>query len=138
MQKRDLYDDLLGPTLEARTIGNVSERALIAKRAPVVGPLLTLPKSCFFCPKPETNTKDCAAIIGWEPAQVGDPDRVSKRDLSGHVHYNHFDKRGDKRIDFCTPKVSITSPKFDSSGVILGVSPMLPQSSERKPLIVGI
>lgn len=138
MQKRGWYDDLLGPPLEPRTVGNVSERALIAKRAPVVGPLLALPKSCFFCPKPDTNTKDCAAIIGWEPAQVGDPDRVSKRDLSGHVHYNHFDKRGDKRIDFCTPKVSITSPKFDSSGVIVGVSPMLPQSSERKPLIVGI
>ena len=77
-QKRDVYDILLGPTVEAEANGNASEHAL-TKRAAVVGPLLTLPKSCFFCPKPVVNTKDCASIIGWEPSQLGDSDTVSKR-----------------------------------------------------------
>ncbi|KAI4122687.1 MAG: hypothetical protein LQ338_005669 [Usnochroma carphineum] len=121
-RKRDVYETLLGSAIAPQAVGNTSAHALV-KRAPVVGPLLTLPKSCFFCPKPELNTQDCASIIGWEPAQVGDPDRVSKRELPGHIHYNYFEKRGDKKIDFCTPNVRATSPKFDSSGMIIGRNP---------------
>ena len=91
MQKRDVYETLLGTAMVPRAAGNSSKHAL-AKRAPVVGPLLTRPKCCFFCHKPEESTKDCASITGWEPAQLEDRDTVSKRGLSGPDHYSHIEK----------------------------------------------
>lgn len=122
-QKRDVYDALLGPPLLPRDTANTSMHAL-AKRAPVVGPLLTLPKSCFFCPTPPASSTDCANIRGWEPSQVNDPDLVSKRELSSPVHYNSFEKRAFKIQEFCqgTAKCSVRSPQFDSSGVAVTVS----------------
>ncbi|KAL8730716.1 MAG: hypothetical protein Q9166_003908 [cf. Caloplaca sp. 2 TL-2023] len=123
-QKRDVYEVLLGSAMVPRAIGNLSEHALV-KRAPVVGPLLSLPKSCFFCPKPEPSSQDCANIIGWEPSEVNDPDRVSKRDLSTYVHHNHLEKRGSKTIGFCSGDIEAKSPNFDSSGVIVGRNPSI-------------
>ncbi|KAL8694715.1 MAG: hypothetical protein Q9224_003515, partial [Gallowayella concinna] len=122
-QKRDVYDVLLGPSLEPRAIGNASEHALV-KRAPVVGPLLSLPKSCFFCPSPKASTKDCANIRGY-PTSEYDSDRVSKRDLSGDVHYNHYDKRSSKEINFCHGSSDVQSPNFDSSGRMVQRNPTI-------------
>ena len=134
-QKRDLYDVLLGPTMEPLAVGNTSEHAL-TKRAAVVGPLLKLPKSSFSCPTPKKNTKACADILGWEPAQLSDPGAISKRDLSRDVHYNHFEKRELKRINFCTPLIRITSPPFHSSGIIVGVRSLIHVVLEEEILII--
>ncbi|KAL9030617.1 MAG: hypothetical protein Q9196_001284 [Gyalolechia fulgens] len=125
-QKRDiLYDAWLEPRMLPEPAGNASSHHALAKRAAVVGPLLTLPKSSFFCPKPIPNTKDCASIVGWEDAQVSDPDKVSKRDHSEGIQSNHLEKRSDKVISFCTPKVTVDSPAFDSSGIIVGRMPTI-------------
>ncbi|KAL8916580.1 MAG: hypothetical protein Q9172_006245 [Xanthocarpia lactea] len=122
MQKRDVYETLLEPAMVPRAAGNSSEHAL-AKRAPVVGPLLTLPKSCFFCPKPQENTKDCASITGWEPAQLEDRDTVSKRALSGRDHYSHIEKRTVKDIRICRRSISLKSPPYDSFGTMVARNP---------------
>ncbi|KAI4285352.1 MAG: hypothetical protein L6R38_000708 [Xanthoria sp. 2 TBL-2021] len=118
-QKRDVYTAMLEPALKARDMGNTSEHALV-KRA-LVGPLLSLPQSCFFCPTPDSGTVDCASISGYEPEEVDDPDRVSRRDLSDH--YNYFEKRAPKVIEICGGTITVTSPKFDSSGRIIKTSP---------------
>lgn len=123
-QKRDVYDALLGPPLLPRDSANASMH-LLAKRAPVVGPLLTLPKYCFFCPSPPKSSTECASIRGWEPSEVNDPDLVSKRGLSSSVHYNHFEKRAPKIISFCLgiAKCTVKSPPFDSSGIVVTSNP---------------
>ncbi|KAL9594308.1 MAG: hypothetical protein Q9219_007102 [cf. Caloplaca sp. 3 TL-2023] len=123
-QKRDVYDALLGLPLLPRDDANATTHAL-AKRAPVVGPLLTLPKSCFFCPSPSASSPDCANIRGYEPSEVNDPDRVSKRGLSNSVHYSHFEKRASKNLNFCkgSGECQIRSPPFDSSGIAVNRNP---------------
>ncbi|KAL8916112.1 MAG: hypothetical protein Q9208_008708 [Pyrenodesmia sp. 3 TL-2023] len=77
----------------------------------------------FFSPKPIPKTKDCASIVGWEDAQVSDPESFSKRGHSNGFHSYHLEKRSDKKlISFCTSKVTVGSPAFDSSsGIIVAV-----------------
>lgn len=105
----------------------------LAKRD-TYGPVLQLPKKCFFCPAPEKSGTACQDITGWEPSQMNDPTLVSKRDITDMAHYNWFEKRSDqKKIDFCDwnkktkrgAKMLIVSPTFDSSGDIIGVSPSI-------------
>lgn len=47
-QKRSIYEILLGPKTKPGAISNRSKYGLV-KRAPVVGPLLSLSKSYLFC-----------------------------------------------------------------------------------------
>ena len=120
-QRRSIYEALLEPTTQYGAIRNRSEHALV-KRAAVVGPLLTLPKSCFFCPQPEPSTTDGASMTGWEPAQLSDPDAISKPGLPSNVHYNYSEKRAPKDIQSCSPPIHAKSPRFDSSGDIISGS----------------
>ena len=55
---------------------------------------------------------------------MNDPDRVSKRDLSNSVHYNYFEKRKPKTIEFYQriAKYQTRSPPFDSSDIAVNVS----------------
>lgn len=115
--RRSLTD--IGMTYMNDTLGHQ-----YAKRGQLVGPLLKLPKSCFFCPSPSTDSKDCATVTGWEPDQIADQDSISKRDAFEHVDYHFLEKRNDKTLRFCegVGLMTIRSAPFDPSGEIVTAS----------------
>ncbi|KAI9766214.1 MAG: hypothetical protein M1839_005004 [Geoglossum umbratile] len=130
-RKRNTFEISASPQIGTETMNNNRPaHHLLGKRAPTVGPLISLPKSCFFCPGAPVGGAACETIEGWEPNEINQPDLTSKRDLSGDTHYNIFEKRAKKTIDFCqarpaslSAKMQMVSPPYDSSGVIVGKLP---------------
>lgn len=44
---------------------------------------------------------------------------MSRRDISGLLDYHFFEKRAEKKVSFCSGKMEVVSPKYDSSGNIV-------------------
>lgn len=79
---------------------------------------MKLPPYCFFCPSETDSEVECADGID-ESDELDDPESVSRRDISGLLDYNLIEKRAGKRISFCSGKMAVVSPKYDSSGDIV-------------------
>lgn len=79
---------------------------------------MKLPVSCFFCPSASDADVACADGID-DSDDLDDPESVSKRDVSGLLDYHLLEKRAEKKISFCSGKMEVVSPKYDSSGVIV-------------------
>ena len=44
---------------------------------------------------------------------------MSRRDIAGLLDYHLIEKRAEKKISFCSGKMEVVSPKYDSSGDIV-------------------
>ena len=62
--------------------------------------------------------ESCADEID-DTDELDDPDSVSRRDVSGLLDYHLIEKRAEKKISFCSGKMEVVSPKYDSSGEIV-------------------
>lgn len=80
---------------------------------------MKLPPYCFFCPSVTDAEVEFADGID-ESDELDDPESVSKRDISGLLHYNLIEKRAKaKKISFCDGNMEIVSPRYDHSGDIV-------------------
>ena len=72
----------------------------------------------MFCPSASDEEVACTDGID-EADELDDPESVSKRDISGLLDYQFIEKRAEKKISFCSGKMEVISPKYDSSGDIV-------------------
>lgn len=102
-----------------KILGGPALRSIVADNLEhLQGPLLKLPPFCLFCAPAGDEEVACANGID-ESDELDDPESVSKRDLSGLLDYHLMEKRADKKISFCSGKLEVISPKYDSSGNIV-------------------
>ena len=84
----------------------------------MLGPLVNLPPTCFFCPS--ANDEDVTCGDGDDDSDdIDDPQDISKRDVFGFPDHLLIEKRAEKKISFCSDRLEVVSPKYDSSGDIV-------------------
>ena len=98
----------------------------------MIGPLLKLAPSCFFCPSTNDAEEACADEID-DSDELDDPESVSRRDVSGLLDYHPIEKRAEKKISFCSGKMEVVSPKYDSSGEIVKKVPSVKTYGYKNP-----
>lgn len=85
---------------------------------PFLGPFMKLPDGCFFCAPATDGQSECGGDDEGDD-ELGDPQEVSRRDVSDLAEYHFLEKRGVKDLEFCKKSMRIKSPTFDSSGQIV-------------------
>ena len=98
----------------------------------MLGPLLKLPLNCVFCPSTDDAKEACADEID-DSDELDDPESVSRRDVSGLLDYHLIEKRAKKTISFCSGKMEVVSPLFDSSGEIVKKVPSVKTYGYKNP-----
>ena len=58
---------------------------------------------------------------------------MSRRDVSGLLDYHIIEKRAEKNISFCSGKMEVVSPKYDSSGEIVKKVPSVKTYGYKNP-----
>ena len=98
----------------------------------MLGPLLRLPQSCFFCPSTNDAEGACTDEID-DSDELDDPESVSRRDVSELLDHHLIEKRAEKKISFCSGKMEVVSPKYDSSGDIVKKVPSVKTYGYKNP-----